>query len=193
MAQLLGYARVSTIDQNLDRQLDALKEYGVDERLIYQEKITGTKKDRPELIRMLNEMQKGDTLVICDLTRISRSTRDMLDIVEKIKRRGAYIKSLKDTWLDTTSANPYSQFLLIIMSALAQLERDLISQRTREGLKAAKARGRKGGRPSIQNEHKDAVMAMYRGGMKISDIVRETKISRSTVKRIIKSNEGEMN
>ncbi len=191
MAQLLGYARVSTIDQNLDRQLDALKEFGVDERLIYQEKITGTKKERPELSRMLNEMQEGDTLVICDLTRISRSTRDMLDIVEKIKEKGAYIKSLKDTWLDTTSANPYSQFLLIIMSALAQLERDLISQRTKEGLKAAKARGRSGGRPSVQNKHKDAVMAMRRSGMKISDIVMETKISRSTVKRIIKNNELE--
>ena len=92
MAQLFGYVRVSTIDQNMDRQLDALKEYGVDESLIYQEKITGTKKDRPELIRMLNEIQKGDTLVICDMTRISRSTRDMLDIIEKIRGKGAYIK-----------------------------------------------------------------------------------------------------
>lgn len=191
MAQLFGYVRVSTIDQNMDRQLDALKEYGVDESLIYQEKITGTKKDRPELIRMLNEIQKGDTLVICDMTRISRSTRDMLDIIEKIRGKGAYIKSLKDTWLDTTSSNPHSQFLLIIISALAQLERDLISQRTKEGLKAAKARGRKGGRPSIQNKYRDSVIAMYWGGMKISEIVTETKISRSTVKRIIKSNKEE--
>ena len=102
--------------------------------------------------------------------------------------KGAYIKSLKDTWLDTTSSNPHSQFLLIIISAFAQLERDLISQRTKEGLKAAKARGRKGGRPSIQNKYRDSVIAMYRGGMKISEIVTETKISRSTVKRIIKSN-----
>ncbi|MBQ6393047.1 MAG: recombinase family protein [Eubacterium sp.] len=188
MGQLLGYARVSTLEQNLDRQLDALKDYGVDERLIYREKITGTKRERPELSRMLDEMQKGDTVVICDLTRISRSTKDMLDIVEKIKNKGAFIKSLKDTWLDTTSGNPYSQFLLVIMSGLAQLERDLISQRTKEGLKAAKARGRNGGRPSLQNKHRDAVMAMYRGGMKISDIVIETKISRSTVKRIIKNN-----
>ena len=188
MGQLLGYARVSTIDQNLDRQLDALKEYGVDERLIYREKITGTKRDRPELSRMLNEMQEGDTVVICDLTRISRSTKDMLDIIEKIRGKGAYIKSLKDTWLDTTSGNPYSQFLLVIMSGLSQLERDLISQRTKEGLKAAKARGRKGGRPSIQNKHKDAVMAMYSNKMKISEIASEIKISRSTVKRIIKNN-----
>ena len=164
MGQLLGYARVSTLEQNLDRQLDALKDYGVDERLIYREKITGTKRERPELSRMLDEMQKGDTVVICDLTRISRSTKDMLDIVEKIKNKGAFIKSLKDTWLDTTSGNPYSQFLLVIMSGLAQLERDLISQRTKEGLKAAKARGRNGGRPSLQNKHRDAVMAMYRGG-----------------------------
>ena len=85
-----------------------LIEYGVDERNIYDEKITGTKADRPELNDMIDNLKQGDTVVIADLTRVSRSTKDLLNIVDKIKRNGASIKSIKDTWLDTTSDNPYN-------------------------------------------------------------------------------------
>lgn len=185
---LVGYARVSTDGQNLDRQIDALKAVGVDSRVLYQEKITGTKKDRPELQRMLKELNEGDTVIITDLTRISRSTKDLLDIIEKIKNRGASIRSLKDTWLDTTSNNPYNDFLLTVMSGLSQLERDLISQRTKEGLVSAKARGRNGGRPSKQNAKGDVVRALADSGMKIVDIVKETGLSRSTVNRVLRDN-----
>ena len=185
---LIGYARVSTEEQKLDRQIDALVNEGVDRRNIYQEKITGTKKDRPELKRMINEMQEGDVLVIPDLTRLSRSTKDLLEIIDKIKEKGASIKSIKDTWLNTTSENPYNEFLLTVMSGLSQLERDLISQRTKEGLKAARARGRNGGRPSKQNEKKEMVIALYKAGIKSSEIARQAGISRSTVCRIIKNN-----
>ena len=184
---LIGYARVSTVEQNLDRQIDALEKAGVDIRNIYKEKITGTKKDRPELTKMLDMLREGDIVIISDLTRISRSTKDLLDIVERIKNKGASIKSLKDTWLDTTSDNPYNQFLLTVMSGLSQPERDLISQRTKEGLASAKARGRHGGRPSKQNEKRDAVQAMADGGMRIVDIVKETGVSRSTVNRILRN------
>lgn len=183
---LIGYARVSTIEQNLDRQIDALKEAGVDERNIYQEKVTGTKADRPELKRMLDMLREGDVVIISDLTRISRSTKDLLDIIEKIKAKGASIRSLKDTWLDTTSDNPYNQFLLTVMSGLSQLERDLISQRTKEGLASARARGRNGGRPSKQNEKGEVVRALASSGMRIVDIVKETGLSRSTVNRILR-------
>ena len=183
---LVGYARVSTDGQNLDRQIDALKAVGVDSRVLYQEKITGTKKDRPELQRMLKELNEGDVVIITDLTRISKSTKDLLDIVEKIKNKGASIRSLKDTWLDTTSKNPYNDFLLTVMSGLSQLERDLISQRTKEGLVSAKARGRNGGRPSKQNAKGDVVKALADSGMKIVDIVKETGLSRSTVNRILR-------
>lgn len=187
---LVGYARVSTDGQNLDRQIDALKAVGVDSRVLYQEKITGTgtKKDRPELQRMLNELNEGDVVIITDLTRISRSTKDLLDIIEKIKNKSASIRSLKDTWLDTTSNNPYNDFLLTVMSGLSQLERDLISQRTKEGLVSAKARGRNGGRPSKQNAKGDVVKALADSGMKIVDIVKETGLSRSTVNRILRDN-----
>lgn len=192
MPDIVGYARVSSEGQNLDRQIDALTQYGVSKKHIYSEKITGTKMDRPELERMLNDLEEGDTVIICDLTRISRSTRDLLTIIEKIKNKGASIKSIKDTWLDTSDDNPYGAFLLTVMSALSQLERDLISQRTKEGLSSAKARGRNGGRPSKVNEKKEVVMLMYKNNMKIGEIAETANVSRSTVYRIIRSyTEGE--
>lgn len=189
MADILGYARVSTEGQNLDRQIDALMVAGVSRKHLYCEKMTGTKADRAELNRLINDLETGDTVIIADLTRISRSTKDLLEIVDKIKNKGAYIKSLKDTWLNTTTDNPYNDFLLTVMSGLSQLERDLISQRTKEGLVSAKARGRNGGRPSKQNEKAEMVMALYDSGMKIVDIVRNTELSRSTVNRIIKKSQ----
>jgi len=182
---LVGYARVSTENQKLDRQLDMLIEYGVDKRNIYQEKITGTKSDRPQMNKMVEDLQEGDIVVIADLTRVSRSTRDLLTIVDKIKNKGASIKSIKDTWLDTTSDNPYNQFLLTVMSSMSQLERDLISSRVKDGLKSAKARGRNGGRPSERNEKSDLVEMLHKENYKIVDIVKKTGLSRSTVYRVL--------
>lgn len=183
---LVAYARVSTEEQNLDRQIDQLVSYGVDIRNIYQEKITGTKREREQLNKMIEELQPGDTVIVSDLTRISRSTKDLLEIVAAIKDKGAAIKSIKDSWLDTTTNNPYNEFLLTVMSGLSQLERDLISQRTKEGLASAKARGRNGGRPSKQHEKGDMVQTLAASGMKIVDIVKQTGLSRSTVNRILK-------
>lgn len=188
---LVGYARVSTQDQNLDRQIDMLERYGVDKRNIYQEKITGTILNRPQLDKMLNELQNGDVVVIADLTRVSRSTRDLLNIVDKIKAKGASIKSIKDTWLDTTNDNPYNDFLLTIMAGMSQLERDLISTRTKEGLRSAKARGREGGRPMKRNDKADLVRILYNQKYKIVDIVKQTGLSRATVYRILKDLEKE--
>jgi DNA invertase Pin-like site-specific DNA recombinase len=121
-----------------------------------------------------------------DLTRISRSTKDLLDIIEQIKQKGASIKSIKDTWLDTSSDNPYNSFLLTVMSGLSQLERDLISQRTKEGLTSAKARGRVGGRPNGRTNKTDLVGIMIKENYKIKDIVDKTGLSRTTVYRVIK-------
>lgn len=182
---LVGYARVSTEQQNLDRQIDMIVSYGVDKRNIYKEKITGTKSNREQLNRMIDELQQGDVVIISDLTRISRSTKDLLKIVDNIKNKGAAIKSLKDNWLDTTSENPYNDFLLTIMSGLSQLERDLISARTKEGLASAKARGREGGRPNKRNEKADVVEMLYKEGYKITDIAKKTELSRASVYRIL--------
>ena len=184
---LVGYARVSTEGQSLNRQIDMLVDYGVDKRNIYQEKISGTKMKRDQLDKMIEELQEGDIVIITDLTRISRSTKDLLNIIDRIKTKGASIKSIKDTWLDTSSDNPYNSFLLTVMSGLSQLERDLISQRTKEGLRSARARGRNGGRPAKINEKADMVKLLYREGYKIVDIVKQTGLSRSTVYRALKS------
>ena len=182
---LVGYARVSTEEQSLNRQIDMLIDYGVDKRNIYQEKISGMKSNREQLDKMIDELQKGDTVIITDLTRISRSTKDLLNIIDRIKAKGASIKSIKDTWLDTSSDNPYNSFLLTVMSGLSQLEGDLISQRTKEGLESAKARGRNGGRPKKRNDKADIVGLLYREGYKIVDIVKQTGLSRATVYRVL--------
>lgn len=178
---LIGYARVSTLDQNLDRQIDELKRSGCEK--IYEEKITGTKKDRPELNRLIEFARDGDTVVISELTRLSRSTKDLFYIVEVLQDKNINIKSLKENWLDTTT--PQGKLMFTIFAGLSQFERDLISQRTKEGLKAAKARGRLGGRPKKPNEKTDLIIALYKQNFKISQIVRETKLSRSTVNRIL--------
>lgn len=182
---IVGYARVSTKDQNLDRQIDMLVDYGVDIRNIYKEKMTGTNIERHELNIMIDELKADDVVVIADLTRVSRSTKDLLMIVDKIKEKGAKIKSIKDTWLDTTSENPYNDFLLTVMAGMSQLERDLISARTKEGLASAKARGREGGRPNKRNEKAEIVKTLYNQGHKITEIVKATNLSRSTIYRII--------
>lgn len=103
MADILGYARVSTEGQNLDRQIDALMVAGVSRKHLYCEKMTGTKADRPELNRLINDLETGDTVIIADLTRISRSTKDLLEIVDKIKNKGAYIKCDEPQMLDDDS------------------------------------------------------------------------------------------
>jgi len=180
---LVGYARASLEKQTIDRQFDELMAAGVDRRNIYHEKVTGTKRDRQELNRMLSELRAGDTVLTVELTRFSRSTKDLLDIVDKIRERGANFKSLKEAWMDTST--PQGQLTLTIFAGLSQFERDLTSERTLSGLKAAKARGRCGGRPSMQREKAELVEALYRGGMKISEIVSAAACSRSTVNRII--------
>lgn len=155
---IFGYARVSTVEQNLNRQLDFLKAAGSEE--IIQEKVTGTKADRPELNRLLDKLRKGDIILVTDLTRLSRSTKDLFNLVEQIENKGANIKSLKESWLDTTT--PQGKLMFTFMAGISQFERDLISQRTKEGLAAARARGKKGGRkPKLDENKKKAVYELY--------------------------------
>lgn len=153
----IGYARVSTQDQNLDRQLDNLRAAGCER--IFNEKMTGTKSDRPELKTMLLTLRSGDVLVIDSFSRLSRSTKDLLDLVEKLTAMGVHLVSLKEN-LDTTTAT--GKLMLTMLSALSQFERDLIAERTVDGLKAARARGRCGGRPRLgSDKDKQQALAMY--------------------------------
>ena len=176
-----GYARVSTQEQNLDRQLDSLK--NCDE--IIQEKITGTKKDRPELNRLLDKLRTGDILIVADLTRLSRSTKDLFALVEQIEAKGANIKSIKESWLDTTT--PQGKLMFTMMAGISQFERDLISQRTLEGLASARARGRVGGRrEKLDPKKKKAIYEIYKANTTLtSDICAMFKITKPTMYKAI--------
>ena len=180
---VIGYARVSTQEQNLDRQLDNLKERGCER--IYQEKMTGTKADRPELEKMLAALRSGDVLVIDSFSRLSRSTKDLLDMVEKLNNMGVQLVSIKEQ-LDTTTAT--GKMMLTMLSALSQFERDLIAERTMDGLKAARARGRMGGRPRAGSDktREQAIKLYEANAMSNSEIAAVCKVSTATLSRWIR-------
>ena len=182
----IGYARVSKHDQNLKMQLDALKEYGCEERNIFADKVSGLKSERLGLAQALQELQSGDTLVVWRLDRLGRSMTHLVQIIEELKGRGVSFKSLCDVPMDTTTAS--GEFIFNIFSSLAQFERKLIQERTKAGLSAARARGRLGGRkkilatdPKIQTAKK-----MHQTHeMTINDICKTLKISRATFYRYL--------
>ena len=178
----LGYARCSTLDQNLDWQIDALTEEGCDR--IFQEKFTGTRKDRPELLRMMDMLREGDTVIICELTRLSRSVKDLFDLVEQVGKAGANIKSLKEPWLDTTT--PQGRLLFTIFSGVSQFERELIRERTMEGLASARARGRMGGRPGKDKKIVEQALTLYDSkAYSVDEISKTTGISRATLYKYV--------
>ena len=135
----IGYARVSTQDQELSLQLDALNDAGC--KKIYQEKITGSTKERPQLIEMIEQLREGDVVVIWKLDRLARSLKDLVSLVNEIQEKGGALHSLNDQ-IDTTT--PHGKFTFHIFAALAEFERDIIRERTKAGLAAARARGQNG-------------------------------------------------
>jgi DNA invertase Pin-like site-specific DNA recombinase len=177
--QLIGYARCSTAEQSLDLQSDALKAAGCTK--MFSEKASGKNADRPELENALEYMREGDTLVIYKFDRLSRSTKDMLNIAEKLKERGINLKSLSD---DIDTSSPYGQFFFTICAAFGQLEREMIASRTKAGLSAAKARGRVGGRKELVTKDK-AVTAkkMLDEGMNGAEVARVVGLSKATMYR----------
>lgn len=181
----LGYARVSRNDQNPARQIDELQKYGCER--IFEEKITGTKIDRPELNRLLDQLRQDDIIIVTELSRLSRSVKDLFTLVDIIHRKGANIKSLKELWVDTTS--PQGKLLFTVFAGVSEFERDLISQRTKEGLASARARGRKGGRPSVDKKKIDIALKMYRSNQySVREIVNTTGVSKSSLYRAFKAN-----
>ena len=139
---IIGYVRVSTTDQNLDAQLDALKKARA--MRVFSETVSGAMAKRPELQRMLDQLRDGDVVVVKKYDRLARSLRDLLDIVEAIKARGAGFRSLAED-IDTTT--PAGELIFHIFASIAHFESRRIAERTREGLEAARKRGRIGGRP----------------------------------------------
>src|SRR5687768_2741559 len=142
---LIGYARVSTEDQQTHRQLDELQAAGC--REVLQEHASGGDRDRPVLAQALARVQAGDTLVVVSLDRLARSLSHLLEVIEGLQGRGAFFRSLKDP-VDT--ASPQGLFTLQVLGAAAQLERALIRERTRSGMRAAAARGQRAGNPGLR-------------------------------------------
>jgi len=177
---IIGYARVSTDDQNLDAQLDALK--GAGALRIFSDKISGSLRKRPELDRLLDQLRDGDVIVVTKYDRLARSLRDLLDIVEVIKERGAGFRSIAED-IDTTT--PAGRLVFHVFASIAQFERERISERTKEGLEAARKRGRVGGRPpALSPAQRDEVKHMRDDECRpLAEIARLFKVSTKTVHR----------
>ena len=191
MALKLGYARVSTEHQNLDRQLDALRSAGIQDKNIFTEKITGTRATRPQLdalkekIELARELDSESEISVTveSLSRLGRSTKDLLALLDYFKGLSIQVISLKEA-IDTNT--PTGQLLITVLSAISQFERDIIVQRTTEGLKAARARGRKGGRPTVDPKKLETALTLYRSQQfSIRQIVEQTGISQATLYRNI--------
>jgi DNA invertase Pin-like site-specific DNA recombinase len=186
MTQLIGYARVSSTQQELQLQLDALEKAGCAKNKIFVDKISGAKPQRPGLDKCLSQLEKGDTLIVWRLDRLGRSMHHLVSLVEDLRQKGIGFKSICDGVIDTTTAS--GELIFNIFSSLAQFERRLIQERTKAGLEAARSRGRSGGRKKIQSSDPKVLTAkkMHKDhGMSINDICQTLKISRASFYRYI--------
>lgn len=176
---IFGYARVSTSEQNLDAQLDRLREAGAER--VFEEKVTGTKRQRAQLDALLCQLRKGDVVIVTKYDRLARSLKDLLEIVEAIRGYNAGFRSLAED-IDTTT--PAGRLVFHVFASIAEFERDRISERTKEGLEAARKRGRVGGRPpALSSEQKIEVRKMRDEGRSIPEIAHLFGVSQMTVRR----------
>lgn len=184
----VGYARVSTGDQNLDLQRDALTAAGCDESKIFTDRLSGSKDDRPGLAQALEYVRAGDTLVVWRLDRLGRSLSHLIKVTTELEHRGIGFKSLQEG-IDTTTSG--GKLVFHIFGALAEFERSLIRERTNAGLKAARARGRNGGRPKLLDARKLAVAETLLRDPKltVAEVAEQVGIARSTLYTYLKRNE----
>lgn len=177
----IGYARVSTTDQNLVLQIEQLKGAGCN--TIFEEKVSGAKRDRPELEKLLGHIREDDILVVCKLDRLARSTHHLLDIVEQLRSLGASFCSLGEPWADTTTHA--GKMIMTVFAGIAEFERDLIRERTSIGRKAAQGRGVKFGRPKKLTPSQTAlVLDLVSQGRSVQDIAKTFNVDRSTIYRL---------
>jgi DNA invertase Pin-like site-specific DNA recombinase len=182
----IGYARVSTKDQNLDLQIEALEKSGCEK--IYQEKISGATKNRPELDKMIEQFREGDELYVWRLDRLGRSLKNIIDLVLSLSDKGIIIKGLVDG-VDTSTIN--GRLFLNLMASLAEYERELIRERTNAGLQSARARGRTGGRPKGYTAETISKLLLLRAiykdpTMRPEDIYKPLGLTRATFYRYAK-------
>ena len=178
---LIGYARVSTLDQNLDLQLDALKKAGC--KKIFDDKISGSRAERPGLTKALDMLREDDTLVVWKLDRLGRSVKNLVDLVTELQKQGVHFKSLTDA-IDTSTTS--GRFFFHVMASLAQMERELTAERTRAGLAVARQLGRKGGRKRQMTDSKiESAKQLLANGIPPRDVAANLGVSVPTLYRWI--------
>ncbi|GAA0725733.1 recombinase family protein [Aquimarina litoralis] len=182
---IFGYARVSTEEQSLDLQLDALLKDGVSEKNIYTDKVSGIKSERKNLSKLLKHLREGDTLVVWKLDRLVRSLIHLTNLMNDFEHRGIKFRSITEPFIDTTQDSPHNMFITNIFGALAQLERDIIIERTKAGLESARRRGKILGAPkgiSEKNKQRAELCAYYfrEGKLSVSEICERVGVSRAT-------------
>ena len=182
---LIGYARVSTQDQDATAQIAALKTAGCE--LVFQDKASGGRWDRPELHRLLGQLRKGDVLVVWKLDRLSRALKDVLALMEKVAQAGAGFRNLTET-IDTTS--PGGRMMMQIVGTFAEFERAMLRERTRNGLDAARQQGRIGGRrPKLKTHQQQEIVQLVNSGQKTAaDAARLFNVHPATVSRLLHRN-----
>ena len=186
MGKLVGYARVSTGEQDVDLQLDALREAGCHDELIFVDKVSGAKSRRPGFDACIEALETGDTLLVWRLDRLGRSMPHLVTLIQELLEKGVAFRSLCDGAIDTISAS--GELVFHIFSALAQFERRLIQERTKAGLSAARARGRKGGRKPVTGDDPRVKTAcrMHRDHeLSVEQICETLDISRATFYRYL--------
>jgi DNA invertase Pin-like site-specific DNA recombinase len=192
---LIGYARVSKVDdsQILDLQIDALIEAGIEKRNIYTDKISGVKDDRPGLENCLKAVRENDTLVVWKLDRLGRNLKHLIGTVDDLNNRKIGFKVLTGQGINIDTTNPAGKMIFAIFGAFAEFERDLIRERTIAGLKAARARGRKGGRKFqlTKAQVRLAQVAMQNRDTSVAELCKELGITRPTLYRYVGPN-GEL-
>jgi DNA invertase Pin-like site-specific DNA recombinase len=178
---ILGYARVSTQDQHLTGQLDALKAAGAE--TIFREKISGARADRPQLAKLMAVLKAGDVVLVTKLDRLGRSTRELLDLIERIDKAGAAFRSLGDPLWDTSSSQ--GRLLSTLLAAIAEFERELIRERTGEGRKRAMAKGiRFGRRPKLSDFQRQEALKRRAAGETLAEIARSYAVDISMISRL---------
>lgn len=178
---LIGYARVSTTDQNLDLQIAALTKVGCEK--IFDDKISGSRAERPGLARAMELLRKDDTLVVWKLDRLGRSVKNLVDLVADLQKQGIHFKSLTDS-IDT--GTPSGRFFFHVMASLAEMERELTAERTRAGLEVARQLGRKGGRKRQMTDSKiESAKKLLANGIPPRDVAANLGVSVPTLYRWI--------
>lgn len=182
---IFGYARVSTNEQNLDLQIDSFLKEGIKEKNIYADKVSSTKEERKNLSKLLDYVREGDTIVAWKLDRLARSLIHFTKLMTELKDKGVTFRSITEPFIDTTEKSSHSEFIINIFAALAQLERDIIIERTKAGLESARRRGKILGAPkgiSKKNQQKSVLCEEYfnEGKLTVSEICERLDISRAT-------------